>query len=136
MAFGIISGTTSVVPFTEGNIVGIILQTTTNRGRFFVRNGEFVAEMDGVELSLGGGSGSGFTSTNSYTGINVTLSVGDTTLTTTMTSKPKFVSIWDSNGYDISSSVLVRSVLNGSTYDIVINSGESILGTTVNAYGA
>jgi hypothetical protein len=86
--------------------------------------------------SKGGSGGSGFTSTNAYTGTR-NLIVGDNTISTPMTYKPKFISIFDSLGNDITWSLGGgRSVLNGSTYDIVISSGTIFNNAVVNAYGA
>jgi hypothetical protein len=86
-------------------------------------------------FSSGGGGGTGFTSTNSYVGVK-NLIVGDITVSTTMTSKPKFVSIQDSTGTDISAGLIWQSVLSGSLYNIIITSGSIIKNVTINAYGA
>jgi hypothetical protein len=91
-----------------------------------------------MDFSFGirGGGGAGFSSRNSHSSTEDFI-IGDNTISTTMTVQPKFISATrESDGEVITSSLSIRSELNGSVYDIIVNTGVAMNNILIRAYGA
>jgi hypothetical protein len=86
-------------------------------------------------IPSGGSGGTGFDSTNSFSSVE-NLAIGVTTIITTMTKEPKFISVFDSSDINITSSLSISFLLNLGVYEIKINSGVAINNVKVSVYGA